>query len=316
MNIKPRVLLVDDEERILRSLGLLLRMQYQVFATSDGYEALEILKREKIHVLISDQRMPIMTGSELLRQAREIAPDTIRILLTGYADADAALESVNEGEIFRYITKPWGPKELRDSIAQAAEIGIRLENANAMPEPVSALATTAPAAGKLTCLVLDNDESTYSAVKELVGGQHEVIWEKTVQGALQVMATKTVAIMVTELSLGNEDLSAMIKTLKQTHPEMLTIILTCFKDTSRLVELINQAQVYRYLPKPVRKGLLNKSIESTITRYKAITASPALLTTQVVEKTQDEAEQKVSDRISGYLARLRGKTVFASHPVA
>lgn len=316
MNIKPRVLLVDDEERILRSLGLLLRMQYQVFATSDGYEALEILKREKIHVLISDQRMPIMTGSELLRQAREIAPDTIRILLTGYADADAALESVNEGEIFRYITKPWGPKELRDSIAQAAEIGIRLENANAVPEPVSALANTAPAVGKLTCLVLDHDELTYSAVKELVGNHHDVIWEKTVQGALQVMATKTVAILVTELSLGNEDLSAMIKTLKQTHPEMLTIILTCFKDTSRLVELINQAQVYRYLPKPVRKGLLNKSIESTITRYKAITASPALLTTQVVEKTQDEAEQKVSDRIAGYLARLRGKTVFASQPVA
>ena len=124
MSLKPRVLLVDDEERILRSLGLLLRMQYQVFATSDGYEALDILKREKIHVLISDQRMPIMSGSELLRQARDTAPDTIRILLTGYADADAALASVNEGEIFRYITKPWGPMELRDTIAQAAEIAL------------------------------------------------------------------------------------------------------------------------------------------------------------------------------------------------
>src|SRR6218665_2737 len=133
MQIKPKILLVDDEERILRSLGLLLRMQYQVFATSDGHEALAILKREKIHVLISDQRMPIMTGSELLKHAREISPDTVRILLTGYADAEAALEAVNEGEIFRYINKPWGPKELRDTIAQAAEIALQVEGAALAP---------------------------------------------------------------------------------------------------------------------------------------------------------------------------------------
>ncbi len=306
MSVKPRVLLVDDEERILRSLGLLLRMQYQVFATSDGYEALDILKREKIHVLISDQRMPVMSGSELLRQARDIAPDTIRILLTGYADADAALASVNEGEIFRYITKPWGPMELRDTIAQAAEIALGLEQSAPAPASAGGMVTEG-----LTCLVLDQDESTYTAVRDILGDGHEVVWARTIQQALQVMATQAVAILVTELSLGNEDLSAMIKTLKQTHPETLTIILTCFKDTSRLVDLINQAQVYRYLPKPVRKGMLTKSIESTVARYQAMTVRPVLLKAQAVEKPSDAAEQQVSERIAGYLARLRGKTAFA-----
>lgn len=305
MQIKPKVLLVDDEERILRSLGLLLRMQYQVFATSDGHEALEILKREKIHVLISDQRMPIMTGSELLRRARDIAPDTVRILLTGYADADAALEAVNEGEIFRYITKPWGPKELRDTIAQAAEIAVKMEGASIAP----AAAVAAPA-GKLTCLVLDRDEETFKAVQDILGAQHEVVWRQTVQGALQILSSRAVAILVTELSLGDEDLSAMIKTLKQEHPEMLTIILTCFKDTSRLADLINQAQVFRYLPKPLRKGLLGKSIESTIMRYRAITAAPVLLSTQVVEKPTDIFQQEASGKIMEYMARLRGKTGF------
>lgn len=304
--VKPKVLLVDDEERILRSLGLLLRMQYQVFATSDGHEALAILKREKIHVLISDQRMPIMTGSELLGRAREISPDTVRILLTGYADADAALEAVNEGEIFRYINKPWGPKELRDTIAQAAEIALQMEGAP--------LLTEAPAAavpdGRLVCLVLDRDESTYQAVQEILGTQHEVVWRQSVQGALQILASKPVAILVTELSLGDEDLSAMIKTLKQEHPEMLTIILTCFKDTSRLVDLINQAQVFRYLPKPVRRGMLTKSIESTLTRYRAITQKPVLLRTQAVEKPQNASEQQAGDKVSEYLAKLRGKTGF------
>jgi response regulator RpfG family c-di-GMP phosphodiesterase len=302
MHIKPKVLLVDDEERILRSLGLLLRMQYQVFATSDGYEALEILKREKIHVLISDQRMPIMMGSELLRHARDIAPDTIRILLTGYADADAALEAVNEGEIFRYITKPWGPKELRDTIAQAAEIAVNMEGASVAP------ATKLAAPGKLTCLVLDRDESTFMAVQDILGTQHEVLWQQTVAGALEILSSKAVAILVTELSLGDEDLSAMIKTLKQAHPELLTIILTCFKDTSRLADLINQARVFRYLPKPLRKGLLSKSIESTISRYRAISAMPALLSTQKVDMIVDVQEQDRSEKISDYMAKLRGKT--------
>ena len=71
--VKPSILLVDDEERILRTLTMLLRMQYQVFATTDGNEALKIIAKEKINVLISDQRMPLMVGTELLRQAKDLA---------------------------------------------------------------------------------------------------------------------------------------------------------------------------------------------------------------------------------------------------
>lgn len=299
MDTKPKILLVDDEERILRSLGMLLRMQYQVYATSDGHEALAILKREKIHVLISDQRMPIMSGSELLRQARAIAPDTVRILLTGYADADAALDAVNEGEIFRYINKPWGPKELRDTIAQAVDIALSLQ----APVVQSPLAEEA----RLSCLVLDRDIATYQAVKELLEPAHEVIWRRSVDGALDVLTSTRVAILVTELSLGDEDLSAMLKTLKQEHPELLTIILTCFKDTSRLVELINQAQIYRYLPKPLRKGMLGRNIESTIARYRSLRHQPAQLLTQAVEKPQAPEQQEKTAQIAQYLNWLRSR---------
>jgi response regulator RpfG family c-di-GMP phosphodiesterase len=298
---KPRILLVDDEERILRSLGMLLRMHYQVFATSDAHEALAILKREKIHVLISDQRMPVMTGTELLRQAREIAPTTIRILLTGYADADSAMDAVNESEIFRYINKPWGPKELRDTIAQAVDIARGLESSIAPTPPA------APPGQRLTCLVLDQDVATYQAVKEVLVPAHDVIWRRTIDGALDVLTNTRVAILVTELSLGNEDLSAMLKTLKQAHPELLTIILTCFKDTSRLVELINQAQIYRYVPKPVRKGLLGRNIESTIARYRSLYASPAQLLTQAVEKPQLPDQQEKVAKVAQYLNWLRAR---------
>lgn len=305
---KPRILLVDDEERILRSLGMLLRMHYQVFATSDGHEALAILQREKIHVLISDQRMPVMTGTELLRQARAIAPDTIRILLTGYADADSALDAVNEGEIFRYINKPWGPKELRDTIAQAVQVALSLEAGAEVAAAAIANPALAPVREpRLTCLVLDQDVATYEAVKEVLVPAHDVIWRRTIDGALDVLTTKPVAILVTELSLGDEDLSAMLKTLKQEHPELLTIILTCFKDTSRLVELINQAQIYRYLPKPLRKGILGRNIESTLARYRSLRAQPAQVLTQAVEKPALPEQQEKVAKVAQYLSWLRAR---------
>ncbi len=311
MTIKPKILLVDDEARILRSLSMLLRTQYQIFATSDGHEALQILRQEKIHVIISDQRMPIMSGTELLRQAKDISPDTIRILLTGYSDADAALEALNDGEIFRYISKPWGSKELRETIAQAVNIAGNLE---ALPqEPLLNLASFLPDESeiiinkRLSCLVLDRDEETYIVVKDILGASHDVYWSQDLGSALDILTSKSIAIMVTELSLGDTDLSAMIKTLKQEHPELLTIVLTNFKDTTRLVELINQAKVFRYLPKPVRKGLLGRNIESTITRHYSLQAQPARLQTQVVDMPIDPLQKAESSKVADFLAQLRAR---------
>lgn len=299
--VKPSILLVDDEERILRTLTMLLKMQYQVFSTTDGHEALRILKKEKINVLISDQRMPLMVGTELLKQAKALSPQTMRILLTGYADVDAAVDSVNEGEIFRYINKPWGPKELRDTVADAAEIAIKLAAVNVPSYPAPA-----PARG-VNCLVLDEDVLVYETVRELLGATHHVLWRTTVDSALTVIASQNIAILVTELQVGDGDTSVMLKTLKQEYPDVLTIVNTSFKDTVRVSQLINQAQVFRYLPKPLRKGLLAKSLESTLTRYKQLQDVPELKAAIKVEVSQDVQEKAVSSKIMDYLSRLRAK---------
>lgn len=308
MNSKPRILLVDDEERILRTLTMLLRMQYQVFSTTDGHEALKILQQEKINVLISDQRMPTMIGTELLEKAKNLSPNTVRILLTGYADVEAAMDSVNDGEIFRYINKPWGPKELRDTVADAVNIAAKLEKVNVPSFPVPA-----PAKG-LTCLVLDEDVAVFEAVKELLGAQHNVLWRTTIASALTVLATQPVAILVTELQLADGDASIMIKTLKREYPDLLTIINTCFKDTQRVASLINQAQVFRYLPKPLRKGLLAKSLESTLARYKQLQDVPVLKEAIKLEQSTDIQENVVSSKIADYLSRLRAKGFGGSKP--
>ena len=106
MSAPVRILFVDDEERILRSLALQFRRHYEVLTESDPLRALQRLREEDIHVLVSDQRMPQMSGAQLLAEAREIAPNTLRILLTGYSDLDAAVEALNNGGIFRYLPKP------------------------------------------------------------------------------------------------------------------------------------------------------------------------------------------------------------------
>src|SRR5438445_537437 len=109
---KHPILLVDDEPEILFSLRGLLRREFELFTAESGAEALEILKQHPIHVIMTDQRMPRMTGVELLRQAQMEHPEAIRIVFTGYADLKAVVDAVNQGHIYRYLTKPWDPDDL------------------------------------------------------------------------------------------------------------------------------------------------------------------------------------------------------------
>ncbi len=116
---KYSVLVVDDEEEILQSLRGLLRLKYDVHTAQNPHEALEIFRRRPIHVVMSDQRMPEMSGSQLLSRMQEERPETMRILFTGYANIQAVIDAVNEGRIFRYLAKPWEPEELLAIVQQA-----------------------------------------------------------------------------------------------------------------------------------------------------------------------------------------------------
>jgi DNA-binding NtrC family response regulator len=118
---KATLLFVDDEKRVLSSMRAMFRRDYHVFITDNGQEALEIIDRERIDVVISDQRMPKMTGVELLCTVKERAPSVMRILLTGYADLEAIEASINEGEVFRYLMKPCPPDDLKKAVAMAVE---------------------------------------------------------------------------------------------------------------------------------------------------------------------------------------------------
>jgi response regulator RpfG family c-di-GMP phosphodiesterase len=101
---RPTLLVVDDEPEVLRSVHDLLRLDYKVITCSSGPEAVRVLEGPgEIHVVMSDQRMPGMTGVEVLRHARRLRPDVTRLLFTAYADIRAVIDAINQGHVYRYI---------------------------------------------------------------------------------------------------------------------------------------------------------------------------------------------------------------------
>lgn len=116
------LLFVDDELGVLHALRRLFRREdYQVLTATSGREGLDLLKKNEVSLIISDQRMPQMIGAEFLAHARALSPYSIRIMLTGYSDIEAATQAINEGGIFRYITKPWEDEQLRATVREGLE---------------------------------------------------------------------------------------------------------------------------------------------------------------------------------------------------
>ena len=125
-----KVLLVDDEESVRNALRRVLEREgYSITSVGHPTKALEVLAREPVDVLITDERMPGMTGMELLTLVRDRYPDTLRIILTGHADLGVAIKAINQGEIYRFLTKPWDDVELKVTLFLAVE-RLRLERVN------------------------------------------------------------------------------------------------------------------------------------------------------------------------------------------
>lgn len=116
------VLCVDDEKNILTSLKRLLRKEgYRLLTATSGAEGLKLFDENGVHLVISDQRMPQMSGTEFLSVVKERYPDTIRVVLTGYTDVDAITESINKGHVYKFLLKPWNDQSLKLEIRQALD---------------------------------------------------------------------------------------------------------------------------------------------------------------------------------------------------
>lgn len=296
---KARLLIVDDEERILNALKSLFRQRYHVFTTTDGNKALDFITRYHMHVIISDQRMPVMLGSELLRRSREISPRSVRILLTGYSDLAAIVGSINDGEVYRFISKPWDNDSLQKIVAEASTIALELADtrtpAVVLPEKMDA-----------GVLVIDEDEEVFRVVRELVGGLSPVYSASSVAEALELMKNHEVGVVVADVESSHEKVTAMLKLLKQEHPQILSIIATKAKDAELVIDLINQAQVFRILHKPFNVSTLKGQIQAALQRYLAYREEPQLAREHKVEVPEEARSSGLAVGILKGLRFLRG----------
>ena len=116
------IMYVDDEEHNLTSFAATFRKEYKIHTATNGNDAIEIMRKHYIKLVITDQRMPEMTGIQLLEKLSPEFPDTIRMILTGFSDIEVIIEAINTGKVFRYITKPWDENELRMTIENAKQL--------------------------------------------------------------------------------------------------------------------------------------------------------------------------------------------------
>jgi len=297
---RARLLLIDDEERILTGLKSLFRDRYHVFTTTDGIKALDFIRRHHMHVIVSDQRMPVMTGVELLRQSRDISPHSVRILLTGYSDLASIVGSINDGEIYRFISKPWDNKELPTIVAEAATIALELADAKTAEVEL-------PQRMESGILVVDKDEEIFRVTRELVGKLCPVVYASHLEAALEAMQAQEIAVVVTDVETGRDQLTAMLKLLKQENPQILTIVVTAASDSEHVIELINEAQIFRFLNKPVSVRLLKKHVHAALQRYLGYKQAPELVEAHRVESAEEMRASSLGQHILEGIRTLRGR---------
>jgi response regulator RpfG family c-di-GMP phosphodiesterase/predicted Ser/Thr protein kinase len=286
----PAVLFVDDEERVLNALRALFQSMYEVHTASSGAAALELLKARRVLVVCSDQRMPRMTGVQLLREAKTLAPATVRLLLTGYSDFSAVIGSVNESEVFRYITKPWQQAELEAILAEAVDVAIALEAAEAGGAQYSRLDGHVVVVGQPALARSVRELSAFALTVQ------EALDEETV---LEIVSREEVGVVIAELDARAEEPDALLHVLKKASPHTQLVAISGADDSDLVIRLINESRIHRYLGKPVNLTLLQQAVASGLQRHARLQAVPGL------GRTESTTRRRPTDRLRMLFEKLK-----------
>lgn len=266
-----RVLCIDDEARILRALKALFR-DMDVLTTTEPSEAIAWAAQHDVDVIVCDQRMPKMQGIEVLREVKLAHPRAMRILLTGYADLNAVLGSVNDGEVFRYVAKPWDNTELRETVQLAARIA--RDAPVVQDKPVDEF-DRETARKQVGILVIEDDPETQQRMREILQPHYQVRFVTSPERALTVLEQHETGVVISETAGQHGDFTALIKSLKQYHPHIATVVVTDRANAQVAIDLINEGQVFRLLLKPLRMGSCRLSVDAAVGRYWQLKQNPA-----------------------------------------
>lgn len=299
------ILFVDDEQRMTRSLRSQFRQEYQVFTANSGQDGLDILNEHTVDVIVSDQRMPGMSGNEFLRIARTRHPHAMRILLTGYLDKLAIISTINDGEIFRFVNKPWEVDELRRIIKQAAEV-----SRNSPPEHSIAdddhhhrtdeSDAEPPDFRSHAILLMDTDRDVSRHLTQFRQRTGVMVYRTNRLEEAATIAGLRPSLSVVILAVEDEP-EPVIETcgkLKQVRPDLVTLALADMTDVEVAVKLINTGQVFRYLEKPLDAPALETVLSAAIDRHRILARSDAAQKRYHVDSRQSRLSQGLSSFFS------------------
>ncbi len=293
---RPSILFVDDEERVLNALQSLFRDTYEIETAPGGAQALERLKARRFHVLVSDQRMPEMLGVDLLREAKTLAPSTVRLLLTGYSDLAAIVGSVNESEVFRFVSKPWQQEDLQATLAEAVSVAIALE---------AAVARGGKAPRTDAAALVLGEAAMARAARELAQKRFSVLEAADADTALALLAQEEVGAIVCDLDGRAGDPTALLRVLKNQSPQTQLIVASGSSDSETIINLINEARIYRFVKKPVNYSLLDQALASALDRYARVMLTPGLVRAESAKKGKGSAaERTLLERIKALGGRF------------
>ncbi len=282
------ILFIDDEPRVLKSMRAMFRRDFRVFLANSGQEALDLLANQNVDVVVSDQRMPNMTGVEVLTQIKAAYPRTVRVLLTGYADLEAIEASLNEAQVFRYLMKPSTAEQIRTAVEegltqrdapQMAEV-IQLNAGDARgqgdensPESLAAMpdavvperrpevtrprSSSTPVTNRDVVLLggKDLEEDLLAAVN-----RKQLHYAHDLDHLGSVLNEHRPAVVVVNVDIvETEKIAAEIKAR---YPHLLTVVASDRSDAMLLIQMINSGLVFRFLVKPIQSGRLTLTLRA------------------------------------------------------
>lgn len=305
MSIDATVLFVDDDPGILATMRMLFRGRYDLKFANSGSEALQIVREQPVDVIVSDQRMPQMTGIELLRAVRGVNENIMRILLTGYSDLSAIVGSINDGEIFRFVNKPWENDDLLRCVEMAVQAAKISSNVK-----VSAHDEEESTAHPTSILVMDDDPKMAQKIQEILGPAFRVNGVTSMSAAVDQLEKDDVAVLVSETRVQHTPVTSLLSKLKLHKPELVSVILTERADAHSAIELINQGQIFRLIGKPVHDSQARIAIKSAVRHHKKLSHTPELHKRYEVAEAKEPPPAKLQsegllDRIRSFRSKMR-----------
>lgn len=296
---KPTILFVDDEARVGRLFGMMFQTEYNVKCALNARDALAILETSTVDVVITDQRMPEITGVQLLSQVRSRWPETARILLTGYGDLVAIIAAINEGEVHRFITKPWSQIELRDFVSEATELAEHLRETVSRVGPVWSgnhsgfqYSITSPV------LLLDANDADRRLVRDILDDDYMLLEASSIEEAIEHFTGNQFGVVVGDLKIGSFSLSGFLEELAQIDPSIATVAMTSEPHGDAVIKLINNTKIFRFAMKPLSANLFRSKVGDAMREHHKRLADPRTLRRRMRnDASADQNRERLLNRL-------------------